>query len=239
MCPYTEEGIQNPENKENQIKKQDANEQQEELELKRQTSENEGKQKEEKKLGAKKDLKEKDYYVYKLVGVVVHNGNADAGHYYSYINALRHEWESNEAYLKTEQDRWVEFNDSIIREFSFSKLESECFGGSQEDLGVCDVEEIGEYTKLIAGRSKSAYMLIYERRKKYQIPAKIDSMQILDSDIVVNSLECDSTATSRADKEHSRLVYKDSKNDYYFLHKYHHLPLEISKEIETVFGFLY
>lgn len=56
---------------------------------------------------------EDENYEYKLVGVVVHMGTADAGHYISYINISRDDKseESNE-WLKTENEKWVEFNDS-------------------------------------------------------------------------------------------------------------------------------
>ena len=215
MSAYTEEGIQ--------IKEEPSKKEIKEEELK-----------EGKKQNAKKTMKEKDYYTYKLVGVVVHNGNAEAGHYYSYINIQRSDWENSDAYLKTDQDRWVEFNDSIIREFNFQKLESECFGGSQEDVGMSEMEDIGEYSKLISGRSKSAYLLIYERKRKFPIPVKIDKSHILENDIIVNTLECESTAISRADKENMRLIYKDEKDNTYVLHKYHHLPFAVPKAIETV-----
>lgn len=58
----------------------------------------EGVEEQEKKLGAAqvseeepqaKIEREDDYYNYKLVGVVVHLGTADVGHYYSYINTNR------------------------------------------------------------------------------------------------------------------------------------------------------
>jgi hypothetical protein len=53
-------------------------------------------QKEEQKLPEDKyHGKGKHYYEYKLVGVVVHWGTADAGHYYSYINTDRN---SNQIY---------------------------------------------------------------------------------------------------------------------------------------------
>lgn len=53
-------------------------------------------------------------FEYKLVGVVVHMGQANAGHYISYINIERErdsqidpvEW------MKTENQTWLEFNDS-------------------------------------------------------------------------------------------------------------------------------
>ncbi len=44
-----------------------------------------------------------EYYEYRLKGVVVHLGTADFGHYYSYIEC--------------EDGKWLEFNDSNIRDF--------------------------------------------------------------------------------------------------------------------------
>lgn len=35
--------------------------------------------------GVSDDLKEPSYYQYELVGVLVHSGHADSGHYYSFI----------------------------------------------------------------------------------------------------------------------------------------------------------
>lgn len=35
------------------------------------------------------EIQPKDYYHYKLVGVVIHVGTADWGHYYSYIDTHR------------------------------------------------------------------------------------------------------------------------------------------------------
>ena len=52
-------------------------------------------------------------YEYKLVGVVVHMGVADAGHYLSYININRHSnTEDNVEWMKTENEKWIEFNDT-------------------------------------------------------------------------------------------------------------------------------
>ena len=58
-------------------------------------------------------LNDRDFE-YKLVGVVVHMGGADAGHYISLINIERERDSSNdsEEWLKTEQQTWLEFNDS-------------------------------------------------------------------------------------------------------------------------------
>jgi ubiquitin carboxyl-terminal hydrolase 34 len=47
---------------------------------------------------------------YKLVGVVVHIGTAEFGHYFSFID--------------TGKDEWMEFNDSKVKTFKTENLES-------------------------------------------------------------------------------------------------------------------
>ena len=60
---------------------------------------------------------------YKLVGVVIHMGMAEAGHYLSYINIER---ENNSCdykeWLQTNKQNWMEFNDSTVSSFDFSKV---------------------------------------------------------------------------------------------------------------------
>ena len=208
--------------------------------VKRRKSEQEEKElKEEKKAGkggkiVKARCEENDdEYKFKLVGVVVHNGNADAGHYYSYINVKRHEWELGEKCMTNENDRWVEFNDSIISEFDFSKLEQECFGGAQEESGAGYMEEIGDVANIISGRSKSAYMLVYERKKKSLIPEGTNSLKVTEHDMIISSLECDSTAISRAERENGRIVWKNN-DEVSVLHKFHNVPQVIHQEITNV-----
>lgn len=57
-------------------------------------------------------------FQYKLVGVVVHMGTADAGHYISYININRGvKNEESPEWLQTEKDKWLEFNDSNVKDY--------------------------------------------------------------------------------------------------------------------------
>ena len=54
-----------------------------------------------------------DYYKYKLKGVVVHDGMADYGHYYSFIKDR--EGDEN-------GDNWYCFNDTIVETFDSKNL---------------------------------------------------------------------------------------------------------------------
>jgi uncharacterized UBP type Zn finger protein len=60
-----------------------------------------------------------DYYNYELVGIVVHSGTADSGHYYSYIKEQE----------RTTEEKWFEFNDTTVKHFNIQNLKKECFGG--------------------------------------------------------------------------------------------------------------
>jgi hypothetical protein len=204
MTSYTEEGY----------KANSVQEKVKEMEI----EENEKEKEKENEESPKKVFKEKEYYTFKLVGVVMHNGNAEAGHYYSYINTNRRKNEEDKDYLRPEIDHWLEFNDSIISEFNFSKLKSECFGGSIENIDY--MGENSEVAKLIGGRSKSAYILLYERQKKENIPLKLDAATLKG---VSMSLECDSTAISRTDT-----------NDSFTFFDFHSVPTVISSELLTV-----
>lgn len=62
---------------------------------------------------------------YELVGVVVHSGQASAGHYYSFIKERKRS-------DNTCRNRWLKFNDTTVEEFEMNDttLEAECFGGT-------------------------------------------------------------------------------------------------------------
>lgn len=71
-----------------------------------------------------------EHYDYDLVGVTVHTGTADGGHYYSFIK------ERGPTGLS--QDRWLLFNDAEVKVFDPSQIASECFGG---EMTVSDKED--------------------------------------------------------------------------------------------------
>ncbi|KAJ2985180.1 hypothetical protein NUW58_g5673 [Xylaria curta] len=83
--------------------------------------------------------------IFELVGVLVHSGTAETGHYYSFIR---------ERPTNCDATSWVEFNDDIVTSWDPSQMENACFGGPdhrQYDNGTV-------YEKVY-----SAYMLFYQR----------------------------------------------------------------------------
>lgn len=91
---------------------------------------------------------------YELVGVTVHTGTADGGHYYSFIK------ERNEN--TTQHDRWFLFNDAEVKPFDPSQIAAECFGGEMTSKTYDSVTE--KYLDFSFEKTNSAYMLFYERR---------------------------------------------------------------------------
>lgn len=113
-------------------------------------------------------------FEYQLAGVTVHSGNAHAGHYWAYINTKRGqdgppEGADDAAWASPENARWLEFNDSTVREFSQSKLNEECFGGDGHSSGGFGLSSIDGWGLGGGGYGKSGYMLFYERRQKKPI----------------------------------------------------------------------
>uniref|UniRef100_A0A1A9ZZN0 ubiquitinyl hydrolase 1 n=1 Tax=Glossina pallidipes TaxID=7398 RepID=A0A1A9ZZN0_GLOPL len=91
---------------------------------------------------------------YELVGVTVHTGTADGGHYYSFIK------ERNKSVLQ--HDRWFLFNDAEVKPFDPSQIAAECFGGEMTSKTYDSVTE--KYLDFSFEKTNSAYMLFYERR---------------------------------------------------------------------------
>ncbi|KAK9245018.1 hypothetical protein V1506DRAFT_560668 [Lipomyces tetrasporus] len=88
---------------------------------------------------------ESDNDKFRLVGILVHSGTAESGHYYSYI--------LNKS-ATSEKYRWIEFNDAEVSQFDPNMIANTCFGGTTSDVPG-DVME----------KPFSAYMLFYDRIK--------------------------------------------------------------------------
>ncbi|EDW39044.1 GL13871 [Drosophila persimilis] len=92
---------------------------------------------------------------YELVGVTVHTGTADGGHYYSFI---KERTKNNFHPL----ERWFLFNDAEVKPFDPSQIAAECFGGEMTSKTYDSVTE--KYLDFSFEKTNSAYMLFYERR---------------------------------------------------------------------------
>lgn len=99
--------------------------------------------------------------MYELGGVIAHYGTAEAGHYYSFI--------------KSEQQQWLELNDSKVSGFDVKNIETECFGSNTEPSFLEDEYEISKRE-----HSRSAYMLIYEKKKKLPVQLVFESTASMD-----------------------------------------------------------
>ena len=87
---------------------------------------------------------------YELIGVTVHTGTADGGHYYAFIRDRT-----------SVKDKWYSFNDAEVKTFDPSQIASECFGGEMSSRTYDQVTD--KFLDLSIERINSAYMLFYER----------------------------------------------------------------------------
>ena len=102
-----------------------------------------------------------------------HRGTAESGHYYSFVQERK------------EQSRWISFNDTLVQDFDFATMESECFGGFAE------VTEPGKKPYL---KSNNAYLLFYDRIQPQGADASANAAQLLNQ-----------SATATADAEEFRV----------------------------------
>ena len=90
-----------------------------------------------------------EYFDYDLLGIIIHSGTAQYGHYYSCIK------EEGENY----SENWYKFNDSNVKYEDYEVITHDAFGSS------------GPYQY-----GSSAYMLVYEKRTKK--PVIINSKEL-------------------------------------------------------------
>ncbi|RWS31314.1 hypothetical protein B4U80_00975 [Leptotrombidium deliense] len=92
---------------------------------------------------------------YELIGVTVHTGTADGGHYYSFIR----EPDNNKG-----KDKWYMFNDAEVKLFDSNQIAAECFGGEMTSKTYDSVTD--KFMDFSIEKTNSAYMLFYERLSK-------------------------------------------------------------------------
>ncbi|OHT11381.1 hypothetical protein TRFO_19188 [Tritrichomonas foetus] len=89
-----------------------------------------------------------DPVLYELCGIIQHSGNADGGHYYSYIK---------------ENEQWKEINDSTVKLVDEEIVLSKATGGSESKRFYDPVSRMTKQSTVM--RSESAYILFYKLKK--------------------------------------------------------------------------
>jgi ubiquitin C-terminal hydrolase len=104
---------------------------------------------------------------YDLIGVLVHSGTADAGHYYSYIKGIKEDGT---------RGGWIEFNDQEVVPFDSSLIPEKCFGGIHT-VDQFD-RKVRKTVRRTIPRSNNAYMLFYEKRDGNSLDSDVYSKAI-------------------------------------------------------------
>lgn len=75
---------------------------------------------------------------YRLHAVLVHEGQANAGHYWAYI-------------YDQPRKRWLKYNDISVTESSWEELERDSFGGSKNASAYCLMYISDKVSRFVAG----------------------------------------------------------------------------------------
>ncbi|KFY87186.1 hypothetical protein V500_07114 [Pseudogymnoascus sp. VKM F-4518 (FW-2643)] len=150
--------------------------------------------------------------MFELVGILVHSGTAESGHYYSYIR---------ERPSRGKCAAWVEFNDDHVTSFDPNSIEASCFGGF-DYRGP----ESGSFQ---FDKSWSAYMLFYQRssvveehqqelmaatnQRTFQLP-----IPQLFSNFITRENEMLIRKYCLYDESHGQFVLRMMDNDQHFRH---------------------
>lgn len=100
-----------------------------------------------------------DDFQYRLVGVLVHAGVAQGGHYYSFIKDR----------ASGETEKWYRFDDEDVTPFDPSLIETECFGGKvkkETKWGNGQVQTVEQE------QFANALMLFYEKVQPSAVPVE-------------------------------------------------------------------
>ena len=160
---------------------------------------------------------EDEDFQYKLVGVVIHKGNADFGHYISLINVRREGTVSKEEEEDEEGDQWLEFDDWKVSRFNMKNFEEECFGNDEKDT-------FNTYNLLGGSEpsvSKSAYILVYDKVKKSKIHVEFSKDNEHEKELIMNHL---------IDPEDYQFSDNRLETSFYNIGKY--IPPETKEEID-------
>ena len=147
---------------------------------------------------------ESESYEYELIGVTVHTGTADGGHYYAFIRDRA-----------SNKDKWYSFNDAEVKPFDTNQIASECFGGEMSSRTYDQVTD--KFMELSIEKTNSAYMLFYERVRSKEEEMRMTAGPSSSSQVKVGvevKMEEVATATSsfNLSQELEDWIWKDNMN---------------------------
>ena len=132
---------------------------------------------------------------YRLVGIVVHSGQANGGHYYSFIQTKSNndslddescsssgkDDENNSTSTNSSYNNWYKFDDGEVSEFKMDdeEMRNQCYGGDYTGEVYDNIMKRMAYKK--QKRWWNAYILFYERIKLNENNNKSMSENITDS----------------------------------------------------------
>ena len=109
--------------------------------------------------------------LFKLSGILIHAGGANAGHYYSYIKDRNDSRDEKQHFVGSGisatglnvNDNWLKFNDDDVDFFDTTNIPQECFGGFSRQFPIV----------------KNAFILFYERCDQLQSQVKRGMLKVL------------------------------------------------------------
>lgn len=93
--------------------------------------------------------------MFELVGILVHSGTTESGHYYSYIR--------ERPLPRSQYPTWVEFNDADVSRFDPANIPDQCFGGPSD---------ASPFSPVRFAKAWNAYMLFYQRVEAIEADCK-------------------------------------------------------------------
>ena len=122
-------------------------------------------------------------YEYKLIGVIIHGGTAQYGHYYSVIYSQD----------KRSENKWYKFNDTAVTETTYDNMK----------------KDIENYNNNNREYNPSPYMLLYQ--KKIKNPVLVNIREINENENISNLLQDDKNSIIE-DNGIKYEIYKDVKD---------------------------
>lgn len=180
---------------------------------------------------------------YKLVGIIVHSGQANGGHYYSFIQNKKHGEEEDtdpeSTSFNSDENNWYKFDDGDVNDFKMDdeELRNQCFGGDYTGEVYDNIMKRMAYKK--QKRWWNAYILFYERIKHQDLTTLNSNNQRHhsgDSNRSKQKLQSGSFVEEhyKQAKIPSFILKSVHKKNIKFLHHRHHFSIEYFQFIKKM-----